>query len=434
MFKLFKKKNESVNVQNQPSLAQTFNSSGEDLRPDGTLEEARNQPRNEIPRVKAYPFRLLVKSDVTIPYAASVKEIKTYLAKDMRHFEAGVIALAWKGDEESFEVMHGELQNTDYFRRKVTLEYMIYHDLFEKNARVLGEALLDGHEMVVESALRKVIQYQVQGLQEEVKIALQCWPEHKTICGLSQYILMKYRENCEHILLQQQYEEDKRKRENLIYQGSSQCIVEERMENQDHFYKYLQIINTYYPYHREEDARKLIVDLSKEGCGYASLATTLVQWFSERPDMFNYQFGFQLVQDGEYVTDRLMLDFYCMTDEPGRGMSYQHMEERFQKYCDHYSVKMKMEAIQDIDEEAFLQYTKQGYVLLFAGKFTMYFKKYKPVDVNGWHVMNVCDMQADGTMTVVTWGKKYTLARKDIERRGWHFVYVQYFEKNGVLV
>ena len=64
----------------------------------------------------------------------------------------------------------------------------------------------------------------------------------------------------------------------------------------------------------------------------------------------------------------------------------------------------------------------------------MYFKKYKPVDVTGWHVMNVCDMQADGSMTVVTWGKKYTLTRKDIEHRGWHFVYVQYFEKNGVLV
>uniref|UniRef100_UPI0040569DE5 hypothetical protein n=1 Tax=Acetatifactor sp. TaxID=1872090 RepID=UPI0040569DE5 len=66
-----------------------------------------------------------------------------------------------------------------------------------------------------------------------------------------------------------------------------------------------------------------------------------------------------------------------------------------------------------------------GYLLLFAGNFTMYFGKYQPSHVKGWHIMNISDVADDGTVTVISWGRIYTMKMSDM-RSNFHFVYVKY--------
>lgn len=390
-----------------------------------TLEELRKQDRNLPPRFRVYPFTLLVKSGVEIPYTQSVDEIRLYLVKNMVHFEAGVIALVWKGDYDSFQVLTKELHNKDYYRRKVVLEYMIYHDLFEENSEVLGIAVLDGHDMVVKSALKKILKYRPVGIREEIRMAMECWPDDAEIQKMCKTLLTLYRESYTGVMSKQYAGREKRAREELIYRDSSQYILKERMDNLKYFTKYNTMVKHYKPYADEQTVAALLETFADEGCGYASLATTLVLHYAEKEKEFISRFKCELKQNDAYVTDLLMLDFYCMTDEANRGMTVEQMSERFDKYCDSYGIKVQMNILEDMDYTTWQRCTKTGYLLLFAGHFTMYYKKYHPTKVGGWHIMNISDMQQDGTMTIVTWGKKYTLKKEDLRNSG-QFVHVEY--------
>ena len=88
------------------------------------------------------------------------------------------------------------------------------------------------------------------------------------------------------------------------------------------------------------------------------------------------------------------MNFYCMTDEPNGGMSLKQMEARFYHYCSRYGI-------------------------------TMYYKKYQPSHVKGWHVMNVCDVDGEDTATVVSWGRKYTLKLAEL-KKDCKFMWVRY--------
>uniref|UniRef100_UPI0040579631 hypothetical protein n=1 Tax=Acetatifactor sp. TaxID=1872090 RepID=UPI0040579631 len=106
-------------------------------RKSDSLQELRKQSRNLVPRFPVYPFTLLKQGNVVIPYTATVTQIASYLRKDMTHFKCGVIALVWKGDKESYKVLCWEFKNKDYYRRKLVIEYLVYHDMFEMNGKVL---------------------------------------------------------------------------------------------------------------------------------------------------------------------------------------------------------------------------------------------------------------------------------------------------------
>ena len=395
------------------------------IKPEGTLEELRKQHRNLPPRFPVYPFTLMVKNGVEIPYTLSVEEIKAYLKKNMVHFEAGMIALAWKGDAGSFQVMTEELQNKDYYRRKVALENIVYHDLFKDNSEVLGIAVLDGHEMVVKSALKKVLDYHPVGIREEILMAMECWPGDAEIQKMCKMALLHYRENYALIMGKHHKEKGKREQEELIFRDSSQYILKERMQNLKYFNKYLTMARHYNPGLDAPAVKNLLEKFADEGCGYAALATTLVQYYADKEKAFFDKFKCELMQNGEYVTDLLMLDFYCMTDEENRGMTVEQMKERFERYCNSYGLQAKFQILSQMDYATYKNRTKTGYLLLFAGHFIMYYKKYHITSVNGWHIMNISDMQPDGTFSVVTWGKKYTLKKENLKQGG-HFVYVEY--------
>lgn len=173
--------------------------------------------------------------------------------------------------------------------------------------------------------------------------------------------------------------------------------------------------------------KKLADKFADEGCGYASLATTMVLHFASCPEQFKKYYGCDLVQDGEYITDAIMLDFYCMTDEANRGMSLEQMRERFGFYCGRYGLTVQMEILEDMNAQEYEKCRKGGYVLLFGSDINMYYKKYQPSHVKGWHVINVCEVDREGTATVVSWGRTYTLKLEELKEEC-KFVYVKYEE------
>lgn len=391
-----------------------------------TREELKKQDRSKSPRFDTYPFHLKEKNGVVIPYTAWPQEIIPYLQKDMVHYEAGVIALAWKGCEESFEIMFKELHNKDYYRRRLVLVNMEYHDLFQQNIkRVLKEALLDGHELVVTLAVKLAAHYRVHGLYEELQIVMECWPDDLFIQKNCKILLAMDSVYYADIIQRNERDSEKRQIEEAIYKGSSQCILQERWSNPVFYQKYKYLMGCYFPNMSESDMRKLADKFADEGCGYASLATTMTLHFASCPEKFKKHYGCDLVQDGEYITDAIMLDFYCMTDEANRGMSLEQMRERFGFYCGRYGITVQMEILEDMNAQEFEKCSKAGYVLLFGSDINMYYKKYQPSHVKGWHVMNVCEVDSKGTATVVSWGRMYTLKLEELKEEC-KFVYAKY--------
>ncbi len=391
-----------------------------------TLAELRKQDRSKPPRFKVYPFTMEVKNGVTIPYAAWPQEIVPFLQKDMAHYEAGMIALAWKGCEESFEIMFKELRNKDYYRRRLALANMEFHDLFPANIRrVLKEALLDGHELVVTLAVKFAAYYKVRGLHEELQMVLECWPDDLYLQKTCKVLLALDSVHYADIVQRNEADAKNRHMEEQIYAGSSQCILQERWDNPVFGKKYEYLMKCYFPDMSEQDMRKMADKFAEEGCGYAALATTMTLHFANKPDVFRKHYGCDLVQDGEYITDAIMLDFYCMTDEPNRGMSLKQMEERFCRYCGRYGIAVQLNTLEEVNVERFAECSKTGYVLLFGSDITMYYKKYQPSHVKGWHVMNVCDVDGEDTATVVSWGRKYTLKLEEL-KKDCKFVWVRY--------
>lgn len=294
----------------QKSQGQQESGKSSDKR-EPTREEIKKQDRSKPPRFDTYPFHLKEKNGVVIPYTAWPQEIIPYLQKDMVHYEAGMIALAWKGCEESFEIMFKELHNKDYYRRRLVLVNMEYHDLFQDNIkRVLKEALLDGHELVVTLAVKLAAHYRVHGLHEELQIVMECWPDDLYIQKNCKMLLAMDSVYYADIIQRKEKNSGKRQIEEAIYKGSSQCILQERWSNPVFCQKYKYLMGCYFPNMSESD---------------------------------------------------------------------------------------------------------------------MYYKKYQPSHVKGWHVMNVCEVDREGTATVVSWGRTYTLKLEELKEEC-KFVYVKYEE------
>ena len=181
--------------------------------------------------------------------------------------------------------------------------------------------VLDGNEMVVKSALEKIIRFRVKGAGEEVVFALEYWADNEEIQQLCQVILKKYKVEYKDLLKDSRRERKKLRVNNKIFEGNSQSVIEERMTDENYNKVYSEIISRYKPYVGVHTLERIADEFSKEGCGYAALATTLTQYFSDKEYEFYNKFCFDLKNDGGYATDKIMLDFYCMLDESGYGMN-----------------------------------------------------------------------------------------------------------------
>ena len=91
---------------------------------------------------------------VTVPYDASIRELKKGLSQPMKYYVVCLRALAWKEDRTSFNILKNELRNPDYYRRRAALENISYHKLWKDSTELVRELLLDHSEYVVKLALK----------------------------------------------------------------------------------------------------------------------------------------------------------------------------------------------------------------------------------------------------------------------------------------
>lgn len=359
-------------------------------------------------------------------YDKSEEEILKYIDdKEMVNFQDCMVALSHRKTQSSFDIMKEQLTNKDYYRRKCALELIIFHEKFADNMDILKEVILDGNELVVKSALQKVVKLRIKGMDEEVLFALEYWADNEEIQQLCHDILNRYKIKHDGILKYNKIKSEKMNIDNIIFKGNSQSIIGERITDERYNNEYSEIIGKYKSYVGLYTLERIAEEFNKEGCGYAALATTLTQHFYDKENAFRDKFGFDIKDGDGFATDKLMLDFYCMLDEVGYGMSIEQLMDRYEKYCDFYNINISINVVSSIDKDAFYEYTKSGYVLLFAGDFTMNFMKYKPVHIDGWHIMNVYNMSDDDTLEVSTWGQKYSVRISELNLDT-KYVYIEY--------
>lgn len=348
-------------------------------------------------------------------YEKSEEEIIKYINdKDMMNFQDCMVALSYKKTQSSFELIRAQFTNKDYYRRKCALEHIIFHDKFNKNTHVMKEVVLDKNELVVKSALEKIDKMRIKGIEEEVLFALEYWIDNEEIQRLCHTILKRYRVGHSDILEKNKSKSEEIKENNIIFKGNSQSIIQERMSNERYNREYTEILSKYKSYVGLYTLERIAEEFSKEGCGYAALATTLTQYFCHKEGEFRDKFGFELKDEEGYATDKIMLDFYCMLDEVGYGMNIEQLMERYEKYCESYDINVTINVVSSMDKSAFEEYTTNGYVIVFAGDFTMHFMKYKPVHIDGWHIMNAYNMPDEDTLEISTWGQKYALKLSEL--------------------
>ena len=337
-------------------------------------------------------------------------------------------AKARKESKERFNILLEQLKSKDFQQRKSALEEIVCHRLFKRNTHLLVWALNDGQEIVVKSALNIVKEQNLKKYRKQVLIVMENWPYDEEIQALCKEFFqlnkINYKKKLEKKHAKKKIEDYEKLDRDLMCEASSQCIVKDRMEDVRYFERYYNIIHNYFPTYDETEATNLIEELAKEGCGYASLATTMMKHFSSDVDLFKKMFGYGPMYFGKYTTDFLMLDFYCMTDEPNRGMTIEQIKDRFDRFCRHYDVDVKISIYNGMNEAQFREWSQNGYIILFASKLTMYRNETKPSTVKGWHMMNICDMKEE-TMNVISWGRRYRLNKKDMQQSAC-YIYVQY--------
>lgn len=333
-----------------------------------------------------------------------------------------------KESKEHFIILREQLKSKDFQQRKSALESIVCHELFKRNNYLLVGALFDGYEDVVKTALSVIKDHNLKKFSKQVLLVMENWPYDKEIQTLCKEFFdlnkINYIKKLEKKRSKKKLEDLEKIDRDLMCEAASQCIVKDRMEDVKYFERYSNIIRNYFPTYDEVKTTNLIDELAKEGCGYASLATTMMKHFAKDADWFKKKFGYGPMYFGKYTTDFLMLDFYCMTDEPNRGMTIEQLRDRYNRFCSYYDIDVKISIYNGMNEARFKEWSQNGYVILFASKLTMYRNETKPSIVKGWHMMNICDMKED-TMTVISWGRRYTLNKKDMQQSAC-YVYVQY--------
>ena len=77
-------------------------------------------------------------------------------------------------------------------------------------------------------------------------------------------------------------------------------------------------VRTYpgYENYTDDQIAELFKEINSEGCGYVAMANSIFMQFESDPAAFERTFGFPMYdKDGEFNFNRLILDFYCTTDD-----------------------------------------------------------------------------------------------------------------------
>ncbi|MBQ4522252.1 MAG: hypothetical protein IJA10_04795 [Lachnospiraceae bacterium] len=361
---------------------------------------------------------------VIVPYDASIRQLKQGLNGAMRDYVVCLRALAWKEDEKSFEILKNELRNKDYYRRRAALENISYHKLWSTKPYLVRELLLDHSEYVVKLALDILNQYPSVEVLNEVVLVYDFWKEHLEIKNAC----VKYFEEnqIDYMSLLWQYNEQKQKLcdSDLVYKNCSQKKPIYNWKKEERMREYLSVIHNYYPEYAKEDVEFMLYALSEEGCGYAAIVSTLLDFFQNNRYLVSNIFPFSLYDENLQINgELLLLDFYCMTDEVGYGMTIGQLMHRFYKFIKRYHIKGKIKLLLRLEEKHWKE--KNSYIIMMTRNFVLINEKRKKLYVEEWHYMNVREVDEEENFIVSTWGENYILRRADIGGSV-YFVQVKY--------
>lgn len=361
---------------------------------------------------------------VIVPYDASIKQLKQGLNGAMKDYVVCLRALAWKEDEKSFAILKNELRNKDYYRRRAALENISYHKLWSTEPYLVRELLLDHSEYVVKLALDILNQYPSLEVLNEVILVYDFWKDNVKI----ENACVKYFEenHIDYMSLLWQYNEQKIKLcdSDFIYKNCSQKKLIYNWNKEERMEEYLSVIHKYYPEYTEEDVKFILYALSEEGCGYAAIVSTLLHFFQNNTYPVSNEFSFSMYDEyGQINGELLLLDFYCMTDEAGYGMTIGQLMHRFYKFIKRYHIKGKIKLLLKLERKYWTE--KNSYIIMMTRNFILLDEKRKKIYVEEWHYMNLREMDEEGNFIVSSWGQNYILRRADIGSSV-YFIRVQY--------
>ena len=199
------------------------------------------------------------------------------------------------------------------------------------------------------------------------------------------------------------------------------------------------IVRKYYPDMTDQEIKDYLKKLNNEGCGYVAMINTIFAYYEGREEEFEKDFGFPMYHDGDLNYDKLLVDFYAMTDNHhadsegkdyiatdedksatvGAGTNFQVLEYRMQKYLEEKNAGITLEQTlygpNEITVENYMEYAEKGQVVI-----AFYYGNLQNEDgsvaqyIDGGHGMTVTGVTSDGRFIVSSWGKKYYIDPKEI--------------------
>jgi hypothetical protein len=339
---------------------------------------------------------------------------------NMSTFEIACIALASKKEKEAGNILLKELNNKDYFKRRLALENIQKSIYWKESIPYLKDLLYDRSEYVVRTALRGILMNGIDGCKEDVELIAEIWNQDEDILNYSREILNSFALKNITILHTEDRHLFLRRKASLIFRGASQIKPKKYPK------EYEDIVKRYFPDYTGNQIKDLLHRLAREGCGYSALTLSLYKKYWYNRSEFEKIFGIPMFNGyGEMTFNEMMVDFYCMTDEPGIGMTLVEAKERWKKFCRHYGINLPIKTNIKINSSDFEAESKTGDIIMLANYFTMNDIWNEPVSVRGAHYMNVKTIRSDGTFYVNSWGEDYWLKEEDIEKGVW-FLKVEY--------
>ena len=105
---------------------------------------------------------------VVVPYEKTTSELIEMLGCEMPLFRVSCEALSHKTDELSFEALLGVVKSGDQFKRRVGLECLGNHIMFDKAADVVMACLEDESPYVVKTAIEAAIKHRIERAHEKL--------------------------------------------------------------------------------------------------------------------------------------------------------------------------------------------------------------------------------------------------------------------------
>lgn len=173
------------------------------------------------------------------------------------------------------------------------------------------------------------------------------------------------------------------------------------------------IIKKYYPDMSDEEIKRLLNEMSNEGCGYMALTNTIFGAYIGREEEFEKTFGFPMYDKyGNPNYDLVMLDFYCSQGEIDgeiSGLNKYTSEDRWEEYMNEKGIASDVVIDMDVTFDNYDEIVKDGEIIISMSPLRIRNEKGDLVDTrDGGHAMVITGVEiVDGKKMykVSTWGE-----------------------------